>query len=743
MKEKNNRKGKFMSFNSNDYKGFTFRSGPSKKQTKSYSSFWDTSSDSNVDEFLGLDTETPKGKDIVALAGYKRAIGNFVNIVTGENIPVSFNNNDESFTDGKRVVIGSNLNEKNFDVAVGLALHEGSHIKLSDFNLLKQLEIEIPAELYVMGENKNVSKVNVIDMVKSILNYVEDRRIDTDTFKSSPGYKGYYHSMYNKYFYSKNVDKGLLSSEFRMENIDSYMFRIINLHNKNRQLGSLKGLKEIYSLIGLWNISRLEDSRGALNVALDVSRVIFNSIDKIKVEEQSDTDSNNNTDGGTGGDEEGDSNSGGGSGGDDDNTMSDEEFDAFIDSIENGEEGDGSGGGKSVEVPAGTGGGNGSMNDDGSTPVELSDRQKELLQKAFEKQQDFVNGDVQKTKMSKKDNNSIKAIEESGASYEHVGNGLQTSRWSDNVGKGTKCLVVKNLTQSIIDSNIFGCATKWHQERYNDSDRWSQNYNFVEEGLRLGNMLGRKLQVRGEESSLKYSRKNSGKIDKRLLSELGFGNSNVFSQTFVERFNQAYLHISVDASGSMSGDKWNKAMTSAVAMIKACDMAGNIDVVVSIRTTHSGGGYSYRRNNQGNVPLIMVVFDSRKDKLTKVRNLFPALDVDGTTPEGLCFEAIEKELIPGNSNQDSYFVNYSDGQPYYGNSEINYSGESAERHTAKMVNNMRAKGINVLSYFIGGSYESDSDNRSFKNMYGNDASFINATNMMDVAKTMNKKFLEK
>ena len=28
-------------------------------------------------------------------------------------------------------------------------------------------------------------------------------------------------------------------------------------------------------------------------------------------------------------------------------------------------------------------------------------------------------------------------------------------------------------------------------------------------------------------------------------------------------------------------------MTSAVAMIKACDMAGNIDVVVSIRTTHS------------------------------------------------------------------------------------------------------------------------------------------------------------
>ena len=60
-----------------------------------------------------------------------------------------------------------------------------------------------------------------------------------------------------------------------------------------------------------------------------------------------------------------------------------------------------------------------------------------------------------------------------------------------------------------------------------------------------------------------------------------------------------------------------------------------------------------------------------------------------------------------------------------------------------MVNNMRAKGINVLSYFIGSSYDSEYEMKAFKTMYGNDASFINATNMMEVAKTMNKKFLEK
>ena len=97
-------------------------------------------------------------------------------------------------------------------------------------------------------------------------------------------------------------------------------------------------------------------------------------------------------------------------------------------------------------------------------------------------------------------------------------------------------------------------------------------------------MLGRKLQVRGE-VSVKFSRQDSGKIDKRLIVELGFGNSNVFSHTLTERFNKAYLHLSVDVSGSMSGKKWNKPDIE-VAMIKACDMAGNIDVVMTIRTTH-------------------------------------------------------------------------------------------------------------------------------------------------------------
>ena len=710
-----------MSFNSNDYKGFTFRSGAVKKTTEQNSTFWDTkSNDVDVDEFLGIDTTTKKGKDLVALAGYKRAISNFVNIVTEQSIPVVFNSNDQSYTDGKKVVIGSNIDDKKFDVAVGLALHEGSHIKLSDFTLLKNLETSIPQEIYVLAESVGVKRYDVISTVKSILNYVEDRRIDSFIFQTSPGYKSYYHSMYEKYFYSKNVDKGLLSSEFRTEEIDSYMFRIINLHNKNRQLGSLKGLKEISSLINLGNIQRggLETTDDCFKIACNVMSVILKSIDPIVVEDTKD-DSQESQDGSEDS-ENGDSEEGNGSGGS--NTLTDEELQDMIDS-------------GSLDSTPSTPDENLS-NDDGSDSIELSPRQKQMLEKHFEKQEKFLDGDVQKTKLNKKESSDIKSIEESGATYENVGSDIPKYSWDGNsVGKGTKCLVVRKLTQAVIDSEQFGCASSYNQGSYS---RYGK-YNFVEEGLRLGSMLGRKLQVRGEESQLKFSRQDSGKIDKRLIAELGFGNSNVFSHTLTERYNKAYLHISVDASGSMTGDKWNKAMTSCVAMIKACDMAGNIDVVVTTRTSN------WTRGSGQGVPMIMVAYDSRVDKLQKVKNLFTALDVSGTTPEGLCFEAIEKDLIPGNSNQDSYFINFSDGQPYYSNDEINYSGDKAEAHTKKMCDGMRAKGISVLSYFIS-NYDLDDDSydvRAFKRMYGKDAEFVNATNMMQVAKSMNKKFLTK
>ena len=166
-----------------------------------------------------MDDLQKKSHDLYKLSAAKRAISNFVNIVTNQTIPVKFNTRGNSFTDGQYVVIGADIVEpKDFDIAVGLALHEGSHIKLSDFGLLKNIYSLVPSSVVDNSIKKGV--YNAISVIKDIWNYVEDRRIDRYVFDSAPGYREYYRSMYDKYFNDKIIDTGLQSDEYTEEMVD-------------------------------------------------------------------------------------------------------------------------------------------------------------------------------------------------------------------------------------------------------------------------------------------------------------------------------------------------------------------------------------------------------------------------------------------------------------------------------------------------------------------------------------------
>jgi len=684
-------------------------------KTNNYSSFWmnDDWDSRNTSIFDTEDEIDVKPKtDLVALAGYRRAISNFVTIVTGESdIKVKFNNNDESYTDGKTVVIGSKLDDNLFDPSVGLALHEGSHIKLSDFNFLRNLENNIPTQYFEHGEKKGYNKFKVLGHIKNLLNYVEDRRIDNYIFTTSPGYKGYYHSMYEKYFYAKIVDKALTSTEYTDENMESYMFRIINLTNKNTNLDALNGLRQIWNDLDIKNIGVIGNTELAFNVALVIYDTILNNLkDGIK---ETDENGNTTTKPNDESNSEGES-SDAGSG--KSKTLSDEEFEGLKEAMSSG------------DVKRGHSQG---------SEIELSDSQKKQLENAIKKQEKFMNGDIQKKKVTKSDSKELKTIEESGMTYEIVGKNVG---WNS---KGIKCLVVKKLTKGLIETGgrYNGGLGILSKNRYNSYGSDDDVTGFVEEGIRLGTALGRKLQVRGESRDTKWTRLDSGRIDKRLIAELGFGNDRVFNTTFTESYSDAILHISVDASGSMCGKKWTNAMTSVVAICKAASMIQNVDVVVSIRSTHEAGGYNSRRSST--VPLMLIAYDSRIDKFSKVKNLFAHITVSGTTPEGLCFEAVMDEIVPTSKDRDSYFLNFSDGMPMFSTNDFTYYNDNAVGHTKKMINEMRTRGIKVLSYYIGDGYDSDRYMGDFKKMYGKDSEFIDVTSVMSVSKTMNKKFLEK
>ena len=354
----------------------------SRTNSSPFSSFWaDTSWDTRRTDFIDEDEPVKRGVDHVALASYRRAISNFVTIVTNRSdIPVTFQSNDNSYTDGKKVVIGSKVDEKNFDPVVGLALHEGSHIKLSDFDFLRNLENQIPQEVFLRGEKVGFVKWDVITHLKNLLNYVEDRRIDNYVFSSSPGYKGYYHSMYDKYFHSKVIDKALLTDSHTSLDWDSYIMRILNLTNKNRRLDVLPELDKIYKTVfGGGRVKNLNSTEEAFVVAGEVYDIILNNLLDVELDKDGKpVDSSEGMDSSGEGSGEGSETSGGNG-----TTLSDEEFEDFLESMENSDgSGSSEGGGNSIEIPSTSDSNHSATGTDtkGKT-IELSDRQTKQLMK--------------------------------------------------------------------------------------------------------------------------------------------------------------------------------------------------------------------------------------------------------------------------------------------------------------------------------------------------------------------------
>jgi hypothetical protein len=634
------------------------------------------------------------------LHAYRNAVSNFVRIVTGENIKVQFEGR-QSYTDGKSVTIGASLKDADFDPAVGLALHEGSHIKLTDFKVLKDMddfiqkhdkECEMIAKKYDL-EDRWSATYYIKEKLSDLLNRIEDRRIDNYIYKSAPGYQGYYQALYDKYFNAKIVDKGLKSSEYRTEDWESYMFRIINITNSHRDLDALENLKSIWNIMDLKNIDRLKTTTDALNVAWNIFMTIEDGLPKPeqKTEEQKDESKK-----GEGESETGDVDESGS--GNDAETPKGEAPSDDGSKAEGSEAEQGSGSGEKVTNSA----------------PELSSRQKQQLTKAIKKQKDFNKGDIKKTTVTKKLNDLVEAMGKAGVSEEDVEYENQYFK-KDKM----KVTVIREFNMKTINAISCGMWSTWTEGGRHKEE--------VAKGIRLGTILGKKLKVRAEEKSTKYNRQRSGKIDKRMIANAGYGMENIFSKLESFSYSPGIIHISIDNSGSMSGNRLRKSITTATAIAKACSMIGNMDCVISFRA-----GSHFENDHR---PVMLIAYDSRKDGITKLKQMMPFIDSSGSTPEGLCFDAIMKEIVDAAKGKDAYFVNFSDGAPYYGS----YYGEPAHRHTRKQTNRMIKEGIKVISYFIDGS---EYYMENFRSMYGKSAESIDVSNISAVARVMNKKFLE-
>ena len=744
------------------------------KGRQSVSSFWYDDYDTSYDVletyggFKSKDLDLfKKTNNLYKLASVRRAIANFVQIVTQKNIPVTFATKSDSKTDGKRVILSADVEDK-FDVSVGLALHEGSHIVLSDFALLanmndmfnkyQSLQRAIVFDIQTDTENgittnswttdrvdssiKNITSQfpkyedlfnemylstgkigskgqmneEIFGIIGSLTNWVEDRRIDMYIFNSAPGYRDYYTQMYDNYFNDKIVTKGIESDEYTDETFESYMFRIINLMNENTDLSKLKGLRSIYRMVNLKDIGRLTSTKDAFQLAVDILSEILKTVPYDNAEMM-----------------KGKGQGKGQSGDGDDNEVEITDIEDGDDENDGENEG-GMDGQASGQVTAKLGNTDSGKGQAGNTKVKLSENAKKQLDRKIQKQKDFINGDIKKKNVQKTELDKLQDIQESDTELVRVGNGMDRGNGSM---KGVDCIVVKKLTENMLKSDDFPFSNNdWGTK---EPKVWAGDE--VRRGTTLGTLLGKKLQVRSESRDTVFSKLKRGKIDGRMVASLGYDNESVFYTKEVDQFKKANLHISIDYSGSMSGSKLRKCIVSTVAIVKACEMARNINVQVSIRSTDRGSTC---------LPYVAIIHDSRRDSFRQFARYMSILDANNTTPEGLCFEAILKQLVPSTNESQSYFLNFSDGQPSYsiskGSDEIHYSGEPAALHTQKQVKKIKDSGIDVLSYFIteyGENFQHSSDWRIFKQMYGNEAKYVNVENMFEVAKTMNELFLSK
>lgn len=720
-----------------------------KSNSRSYgnSSFW------MDDDFLSKEKSDAGAKvDIVKLAGYKRAIGNFVRIVTGkDDIQVLYSSGNDSYTNGKSVVISAKLDEKEFDSTVGLALHEGSHIALTDFKLTQHMlgyNSQYQQELaqYVRSKGYEVKYDSEVGAkIKALVNIIEDRRIDKFVYDSAPGYQGYYQALYDKYFNAKEIDNALKAGKFNKLTWDDYEFHICNFANPNRTLDILPGLRDIWNTINIANISRLKSTKDVFDVATEVFKMIVDLVgwDKQPAQKPSK---------GQGGQSEQEETLEDQIGMDGDSEENDEMggMDPNLDMPKQGTKGAKSDSKESdsEEDGEGEGEGAGSEEKEDKTPdpkeqaKQAKDKAKELqeerkLEEARKKQKDFLQGNIKKKKLSKSEASKVNAAAESNMEYAPVGGDILNDTNNVITGKSTNCMVVKGVKKSMLDSGLLGghmCDASYYDERV----KRGYHNDYIQEGITLGTLLGKRLKTRDEDRTLKTTRMETGRIDKRLIAELGFGNDRVFNQIIHNTVTPSIVHISLDASGSMSGTKWQAAMKTSIAIAKAASMVSSLDCVISIRG--SFGNY----DNQA--PLMWVVYDSRKDKFATAKENFKMVQASGSTPEGLCYQAVMKDLIAMANGKEAFLINICDGEPGYSDKNISYGGEYAVMHTAAQVKKMNSAGIKTLGYFVCEDSNSSWMNRSkdqFRRMYGTGSEFIDTNNLTQLSQSLNKLFVRK
>lgn len=714
----------------------------------------------DADATASLVDNGPDINKLMRLAAIRRGIANFVQILTQQAIPVVFSSGNTSYTDGKTVVISADEDPSKFDPMVGLALHEASHVLLSDFSflhevadlrknltlyptlwagrdwqttaLLEMVHPSIKPVLQAMQVNGNVyneqymtTTRRVLDDLKDIMNILEDRRIDKYVYQTATGYRPYYDALYAKYFFTKEIGKNLkFNPEWRTPTIQNYINRLLFAFHPDNDVNAMAGLPQLMELVDLPNIERVgvlapyteHMTKDYYGKETGSTHKVFSWQTSVKYENMpplwkeanilyayilklvafdAEQKQQEQVEGmGTPSEVSG-------------HLKSLPDMDGMPSTPEEMQ-------GTPVEAP--TGKSKAPQFNEKKANKEIADAKK------------VMGGGVKRKKVTAAEASAIDSMEQAAAELVDIkGDGVPFGH----------CIVTRKVTNAVINADWFPFGTKSNYQI-------DENEQAIAEGRRMGAILEHRLQVRNDPQMTIQTRLPQGNLDRRLLAQLGMDITSVFHKTRVDQHRPVMLHLTLDASGSMAGKKWYKTMVVATAIAYLSTRMRNVDAVITVR----GGS---------DVPMVAVMFDSRKDSFKEYQRYMRYIRPVCNTPEGLCFKATLDLVLENVNTHDVYFINFSDGEPSFAyngrkvmqkgvSDYFNYGGKVAFDHTRNMVNRIRERGVKVLSYFISdaSSYmgtPSEKTRAAFKHMYGQDAQFVNIQNATEVLRTLNKLLL--
>lgn len=193
------------------------------------------------------------------------------------------------------------------------------------------------------------------------------------------------------------------------------------------------------------------------------------------------------------------------------------------------------------------------------------------------------------------------------------------------------------------------------------------------------------------------SRQEYGRLDARhAWRSDARGNTDIFRERKMPSPTKLNVHLLVDASGSMMGQRACRAQDMAGTIVRAFERIPTVRISV---WQHNAGGYE--------ATLYRVMEPGAPNKLGEMLE-----NVGGGNADGFALQFVgERAARLAKSDERTLVIVISDGLP-------SVSGHGARApildHSALVANTLRGKGVNVMSVAIAG------DDAAHRYMYGDD-----------------------